>query len=180
MCFSILFVKFSFFFQLFSVFSFCNFSIFDFSVFSMFHFLCLYAVPSSFMCLISSMARKAATARFAPLTRSSRIGHSKDNTMSRERFITPHQPSTSSASAPPPCVELWMFKCAIVGFRSGEASVVSDADNKRMCNMKMIFAGTLAAWVSSRMAPQPHMMSDLCSPHESVMTQTVQQLYFLS
>ena len=29
----------------------------------------------------------------------------------------------------------------------------------------------------SRMAPQPHMMPDLCSTHQSVTTQTVQQLY---
>ena len=29
----------------------------------------------------------------------------------------------------------------------------------------------------SRMAPQPHMMSDLCASHQSVTTQTVQQLY---
>ena len=29
----------------------------------------------------------------------------------------------------------------------------------------------------SRMAPQPHMMSDLCSSHQSVTTRTVQQLH---
>ena len=51
--------------------------------------------------------------------------------MASERFITPHQLSTSSTIAPIPCVELWMFKCAVVGCAVVKASVVSCADNRR-------------------------------------------------
>ena len=47
-----------------------------------------------------------------------------------------------------------------------------------MCNMKMTFCwDSRDLGLLSRMAPQPHMMSDLCSSHQSVTTQTVQQLY---
>ena len=51
--------------------------------------------------------------------------------MASERFITPHQPSTSSTIAPIPCVELWMFKFAVVGCAAVKASVVSYGDNRR-------------------------------------------------
>ena len=47
-----------------------------------------------------------------------------------------------------------------------------------MCNMRMIFSlGLSRLGPLSRSAPQPHMMSDLCSSHQSVTTQTVQQLH---
>ena len=54
----------------------------------------------------------------------------KDNTTASERFITPHQLSASSTIAPLPCVELWMFKCAVVGCAVVKANEVSDAENK--------------------------------------------------
>ena len=75
---------------------------------------------------------------------------SKDNTIASERFITPHQLSTSPTIAPLPCVELWMFECAVVGCAVGRANVVSVADNRRKtsANMRMTLAGTLTTWAS--------------------------------
>ena len=46
-----------------------------------------------------------------------------------------------------------------------------------MCNMRMTCARTLATWASEAKWLHNHMMSDLCSSHQSVTTQTVQQLY---
>ena len=64
-------------------------------------------------------------------TLNSRIGRSNDNSIASERFITPHKPSTSATIAPQPCVEFWMFKCAVVGCAVAQANVVSDADNRK-------------------------------------------------
>ena len=68
-----------------------------------------------FLAQSEPLARDAGTARFAPPTLNSRSGRSTENVMASERFITPDQPSTSSTSAPLLCVELRMFKCAVVG-----------------------------------------------------------------
>ena len=53
-----------------------------------------------------------------------------------------------------------------------------------MCNVRMIFAGALSTWASSRsssrsssrMASQPRSMSDQCSPHQSVIKHPTEEL----
>ena len=130
-----------------------------------------------FLAQSEPIAPEAATARVAPLTLNYRIRRSKDNTTASEGFITPHQLSTSSTIVPLPCVELWMFKCAVVGCAVVKASAVSDADDRRKQHEDDILLGLSQLGPLSRMAPQPHMMSDLRSSHQTVTTQTVQQLY---
>ena len=51
--------------------------------------------------------------------------------MASQRFITPHQLFKGSTIAPLPCVELLMFKCAVVDCAVVKANVVSDADNRK-------------------------------------------------
>ena len=66
------------------------------------------------------------------------------------------------------------------GLRSGTKQVLSvtqTTGRRHVHHEDDILLGLSQLGLLRRMAPQPHMMSDLCSSHQSVTTQTVQQLY---
>ena len=80
---------------------------------------------------VNQLNRKPRLPRVVPPTFNSCIDRSTENIKATEGFITPHQSSARSTIALLPCVDLWMFKCAVVGCAVAKASVVSDADNRR-------------------------------------------------
>ena len=126
-----------------------------------------------------TIALEAATARVAPPTLNSRIGLPRTTPWpvrgSSHLTNLPRVPRSLRCHA-------WSCGCLSVllwvaqWYRQVQ-SVTQTTGGKHVQQEDDSLLGLSQLGSLSRMAPQPRMMSDLCSSHQSVTTLTVQQLY---